>query len=80
MGWLYQYIDVRKKGITFPEGEPDSEVYEALYARYFPYKYLEENIELYSQILQFIGPNHDNKKALSDIHLNMANNYFLLSN
>ena len=80
LGWLYQYIDVRKKGITFPEGEPDSEVYEALYARYFPYKYLEENIELYSQILQFIGPNHDNKKALSDIHLNMANNYFLLSN
>ncbi len=80
LGWLYQYIDVRKKTITFPESEPDSEVYESLYARYFPYKYLEENIELYSQILQFVGPSHDNKKALSDIHLNMANNYFLLSN
>ena len=80
LGWLYQYIDVRKKNITFPEGELDSEVYESLYARYFPYKYLEENIEIYSQILQFIGPKYENKKALSDIHLNLANNYFLLSN
>lgn len=80
LGWLYQYIDVRKKGIVFPENEPDSEVFESLYSQYFPYKYLEENISLYSQILQFLGPNYENKKALSDIHLNLANSYFLLSN
>ncbi len=80
LGWLYQYIDVRKNTITFPEGEKDAEVFESLYAKYFPYKYLEENIELYSQILQFLGPNYANKKAISDVHLNLANNYFLLSN
>ncbi|HMV41083.1 MAG TPA: hypothetical protein PLS71_13745 [Leptospiraceae bacterium] len=80
LGWLYQYIDVRKKGLVYPENETDSEVFESLYAKFFPYKYLEENISLYSQILQFLGPNYENKKALSDIHLNLANNYFLLSN
>ena len=80
LGWLYQYIDIRKNTITFPENEKDAEVFESLYTKYFPYKYLEENIELYSQILQFLGPHYENKKALSDIHLNLANNYFLLSN
>ncbi|MBK8397287.1 MAG: PD40 domain-containing protein [Leptospiraceae bacterium] len=80
LGWLYQYIDVRKNTFTFPENERDSEVFEKLYVKFFPYKYLEENIELYSQILQFLGTKYENKKALSDLHLNLANNYFLLSN
>ena len=80
LGWMYQYIDIRKNTITFPEGEKDAEVFENLYSKYFPYKYLEENIELYTQILQFLGSKYENKKALSDIHLNLANNYFLLSN
>lgn len=80
LGWLYQYIDVRKHTTVFPENKKDEEVFESLYEEYFPGKYLEESIELYQQILQFLGPKYNNKKVLADIHLNLANSYFLLSN
>ncbi|MCB1191267.1 MAG: PD40 domain-containing protein [Leptospiraceae bacterium] len=79
LGWLYQYIDVRKKTFIPLENSLDGKVYESLYTKYFPMQYLEENIELYNQILEFLGK-YENKKVLSDIHLNIANNYFLLSN
>lgn len=79
LGWMYQYIDVRKKTIVFPENLPDGEAFESVYSVYFPLKYLEENIELYNQILAFLGSD-PNKKVASDIHLNLGNNYFLLNN
>lgn len=79
LGWMYQYIDVRKRTIIYPENEPEGKVYEGLYAKYFPLQYLEENIELYNQILEFLGE-YQNKKVISDINLNIANNFFLLSN
>ncbi|HMV77203.1 MAG TPA: hypothetical protein PL163_01645 [Leptospiraceae bacterium] len=80
LGWLYQYIEVRKNTVVFPENEEDSRVYESLYARYFPLKkYLEEAVELYTQIEEFLGE-RASRKVKSDLHLNMGNCQFQLKN
>lgn len=78
LGWMYQYIDVRRNTIVFPEDQRDGEVFESIYYQYFPRKYLEENVELFTQILDF-KEHSPNKKLLSDLHLNLANNFFLLN-
>ncbi|HNF26557.1 MAG TPA: hypothetical protein PKV80_18930, partial [Leptospiraceae bacterium] len=78
LGWLYQYIDqsksVRLKDSTRLEGEEFAESYE----KYFPERHLEENIELYQQIIEFISDS-ENSKVLADLHLNLGNNYLLLN-
>ncbi|HNI28299.1 MAG TPA: tetratricopeptide repeat protein, partial [Leptospiraceae bacterium] len=74
----YQYIDqsksVRLKDSTRLEGEEFAESYE----KYFPERHLEENIELYQQIIEFISDS-ENSKVLADLHLNLGNNYLLLN-
>lgn len=80
LGWLYQYVDLIKMQKIPKSGEIDSELYEALYKKYFPDKNLEANIELYNQILVFLGEDYGDRKVVSDLNLNLGNNYFLLSN
>jgi len=80
LGWLYQYIDVMKSKRLAPDEPTEEERYQSAYERYFPEKNFEENVELYTQILEFLGEQYPNKKILSDINLNLGNNYFLLNN
>ncbi|MCW7473428.1 biopolymer transporter TolR [Leptospira levettii] len=80
LGWLYQYVDLMKLQKDPNSGNVDFEVYESLYKKYFPDKNLEANIELYNQILVFLGDDYANKKVISDLNLNLGNNYFLLNN
>ncbi|MCZ8344390.1 MAG: biopolymer transporter TolR [Leptospira sp.] len=80
LGWLYQYVDLRKQRIDPRANKTEIELYEVLYKKYFPDKNLEENIELYSQILTFLGEDYPDKKVISDLNLNLGNNYFLLNN
>ncbi|WP_232420842.1 biopolymer transporter TolR [Leptospira vanthielii] len=80
LGWLYQYVDLIKMQKNPKSGKIDSEVYEDLYKKYFPDKNLEANIELYNQILVFLGEDYRDRKVVSDLNLNLGNNYFLLSN
>lgn len=80
LGWLYQYVDLIKMQKNQKSGKIDSEVYEELYKKYFPDKNLEANIELYNQILVFLGEDYKDRKVISDLNLNLGNNYFLLSN
>lgn len=80
LGWLYQYVDLMKQRVDKRSGKYEIELYEVLYKKYFPDKNLEENIELYSQILTFLGSDYGDKKVISDLNLNLGNNYFLLNN
>ncbi len=78
LGYLYQYIDVKKSSVIEWENKRDEELFERLYTQYFPLKYLEENVELYKQILENIEKT-DNKKLQSDLNLNLGNTFFLLN-
>ncbi|MCC5814257.1 MAG: PD40 domain-containing protein, partial [Leptospira sp.] len=80
LGWLLQYVDIIKAKRIESKSQTEEERYESAYQRYFPDKNFEENVELYAQILEFLGKEYPNKKILSDINLNLGNNYFLLSN
>ncbi|PKA14902.1 PD40 domain-containing protein [Leptospira haakeii] len=80
LGWLYQYVDIMKSRKPNDKEPTDEDKYKDVYSKYFPEKNFEENIELYSQILELLGENFPNKKALSDLRLNLGNNYFLLKN
>lgn len=80
LGWLYQYVDLMKLQKDPSSGDVDFDIYENLYKKYFPDKNLEANIELYNQILVFLGEEYPNKKVISDLNLNLGNNYFLLNN
>ncbi|TGL28488.1 translocation protein TolB [Leptospira koniambonensis] len=80
LGWLYQYVDIMKSRKPSDKEPADEDKYKDEYSKYFPEKNFEENIELYSQILELLGENFQNKKALSDLRLNLGNNYFLLKN
>ena len=79
LGWLYQYIDIFKSTKPSPDENSDGEVYADTYEKYFSEKHFEENINLYKQVLDMLG-NIPNKKILSDLNLNLANNYLLLQN
>ncbi|HMW05782.1 MAG TPA: hypothetical protein PK079_07355 [Leptospiraceae bacterium] len=79
LGWLYQYIDIFKSTKPSPNEPSDGEVYADIYAKFFSEKHFEENINLYKQVLDMLG-NIQNKKILSDLNLNLANNYLLLQN
>ncbi|GBF50539.1 WD40-like protein [Leptospira ryugenii] len=80
LGWLYQYVDLMKLRRAEPGAETDEEKYLALYKKFFPEKNLEANVELYNQILVFLGQKNLKPKVLSDLNLNLGNNYFLLNN
>ncbi|BDA79710.1 biopolymer transporter TolR [Leptospira kobayashii] len=80
LGWLYQYVDLIKLRKEDPAGETDEEKYLSLYKKYFPEKNLEANVELYTQILVFLGDSYPDSKVVSDLNLNLGNNYFLLNN
>lgn len=80
LGWLYQYIDIIKSKKVDDDGPTEEERYDSVYKMYFPEKNFEENVELYTQILEFLGREYPNKKILSDLNLNLGNNFFLLSN
>ncbi|WCL50258.1 hypothetical protein [Leptospira sp. GIMC2001] len=80
LGWLYQYIDIIKSKKVEEDGPTEEERYSSVYEKFFPEKNFEENVELYTQILEFLGEDYPNKKILSDLNLNLGNNYFLLSN
>lgn len=80
LGWMYQYVDILKNRKSGEDQPNDEEKYSSVYKKYFPEKNFEENIELYSQVLELLGENFENKKALSDLRLNLGNNYFLLKN
>ncbi len=77
LGYLYQYVDLSRIETIgeVTEGEEFIEIYD----RYFPGNNLEKNIDLYKQIITFIGDT-PNKKNLSDIHLNLGNTYLYLNN
>ncbi|PJZ52004.1 biopolymer transporter TolR [Leptospira adleri] len=80
LGWMYQYVDILKGRKSGEDQPTDEEKYSGVYKKYFPEKNFEDNIELYSQVLELLGENFENKKALSDLRLNLGNNYFLLKN
>ncbi|MCP5493157.1 MAG: PD40 domain-containing protein [Leptospiraceae bacterium] len=81
LGWLYQQIDIVKSLPLSPgDDTTDGELYASVYEKYFPERHFEENIDLYLQILNFLGDDYPNKKVLSDLHLNLGNNYYLLNN
>jgi hypothetical protein len=61
LGWLYQYIDIRKRSFLEGEDKREEEVFESLYTKFFPLKYLEENVELYKQIIEFTGKSNNHK-------------------
>ncbi|MCC5816035.1 MAG: tetratricopeptide repeat protein, partial [Leptospira sp.] len=79
LGWIYQYVDISKKRPSYPSGEAEIEEFESAYIATFPTNYLEENVELFNQLLEFLGKNA-NDKTKFDIHVNLANNFFLLNN
>jgi Tol biopolymer transport system component len=79
LGWMYQYIDIIKTKKNAENEPTEEEKYSNVYEKFFPEKNFEQNVELYSQILEFLGKDYKNKKILSDLNLNLGNNYFLLS-
>jgi Tol biopolymer transport system component len=79
LGWMYQYIDIIKTKKNNEDDSTEEEKYSSVYEKFFPEKNFEQNVELYSQILEFLGKDYKNKKILSDLNLNLGNNYFLLS-
>ena len=93
LGWLLQYIDQGKKSIVKYQSnlwerliaeeyntEKDEDFYEDIYKIYFPHHYYEENVELYRQALQWMDTSAFPKETLGHLHLNLANNYFILNN
>ncbi len=69
--WIYQFVD-RQRSVS--DGR-----YNSLISEYFPEELFEENIEILKKALaandEISRPENE-----GNIHLNMANNYFLLSN
>jgi Tol biopolymer transport system component len=78
LGYLYQYIDLSKQRKLNDE-ETEGEFFVELYEKYFPGKNIEKNIDLYKQIITFLGKDI-NEKVESDIHLNLGNTYLYLNN
>ena len=78
LGYLYQYIDLSKQRKMYND-ETEGEFFIELYEKYFPGKNIEKNIDLYKQILTFLGKDI-NEKVESDIHLNLGNTYLYLNN
>ncbi|PKL41151.1 MAG: hypothetical protein CVV44_00500 [Spirochaetae bacterium HGW-Spirochaetae-1] len=69
--WIYQYVDLRR---SEDKGEN-----ERLFNRYFPSFLWEKNISILELALDINNETIHGEKE-GNIHLNMANNYFLLNN
>ncbi len=100
LGWLYQYVDERKKFlvqykrnliaslIQSANKEEDGRFYEHFYEVYFPDQYYEANTELYQRALNYVSRKEEQQGKekqeyafhLGRLHLNLANNYFILLN
>lgn len=80
LGWMYQFIDEKRElVIDQGSGKKDGEVFETLYAEFFPDYLFEKNIRLYQKTLALFGKS-GSQRIKNSFHLNMANNYFLLNN
>ncbi|MCS6984699.1 MAG: hypothetical protein NZM25_06205 [Leptospiraceae bacterium] len=80
LGWMYQFIDTRREMVVDEkDNTKDKDKFAALYPQYFPNYLFEEGIRLYQKSIDFFK-NRGNPLLTISFHLNMANNYFLLSN
>jgi len=80
LGWMYQFIDEKKKSMVGTINRvKDKDEYEDLYEELFPGYLFEENIKMYKKSLSYFN-NAISKNVLVSLHLNIANNYFLLNN
>jgi len=80
LGWMYQFIDEKREIVLEKSsGKKDREIFESLYRSYFPDYLFEKNIRLYQKTLALFGK-AGSPRIRNSFHLNIANNYFLLSN
>ncbi len=70
-GWIGQYVDLRRKELG--EGK------EHVFGKFFPRLLWEANVPLYERALA-ANDETKNPDAEGNIHLNLANTYFLLNN
>ncbi|HOO71348.1 MAG TPA: hypothetical protein PK926_06260 [Spirochaetota bacterium] len=68
--WMYQYLDLKRES----SADDDTTI-----SRHFPAHLLEKNIPLLEKALEMNSEGRDPDKE-GDIHLNLANTYFLLRN
>ena len=74
-GWVLQYVDLRRRDDLGESGG----AHESLFARYFPRHLWEGNIPMYEKALE-INDETANPGKEGNLHLNIANTYFLLTN
>ncbi len=73
-GWIYQYVDLLRQMDEESGGKKSS-----LFDKYFPDHLWEKNIPSYEKALA-INNERDYPGREGNLHLNLANTYFLLSN
>ncbi|RPI89361.1 MAG: tetratricopeptide repeat protein, partial [Spirochaetales bacterium] len=74
-GWVSQYVDLRRRDDLRETGGRN----ESLFARFFPRYLWESNIQMYEKALE-INDERINPGKEGNLHLNIANTYFLLTN
>ncbi len=74
-GWITQYVDLRRRDDLREAGGRN----ESLFARFFPRYLWESNIRMYEKALE-INDETKNPGKEGNLHLNIANTYFLLTN
>ncbi len=70
-GWIGQYVDLRRKDL--------GEEKERIFSKFFPRLLWEANVPLYERALA-ANDESKNPEGEGNIHLNLANTYFLLNN
>lgn len=73
-GWIYQYIDLRRD----EDKKDDGNLYGKI-DKYFPDYLLENNIDSYQRALE-INDEKKNPEVEGNIHINIANSFYLLVN
>ncbi len=73
-GWIYQYVDFMRN-----EDEKAGAKHRDLFNKYFPEYLWEKNITNYEKALEINNENKYPEKE-GDLHLNIANSFFLLKN
>lgn len=74
-GWIYQYVDLRRSDDARETGGKN----EGLFGRFFPRYLWESNIAMYEKALD-LNDEAMNQGKEGDLHLNIGNTYFLLTN
>lgn len=74
-GWISQYVDLRRRDDLEDTGGRN----ESIFARFFPRYLWESNIRMYEKALE-INDETKNPGKEGNLHLNIANTYFLLNN